>query len=197
MIAIAPALSGGLSHDHALPARLWRNVIRARRHDAVGRDRRHGADAVDLADALGSNTFAAVGHDWGARIAYALAAAAPERVTRIATLSVGWDPARWTRPASSRPAGIGTSGSWRRSAAPGCVRERGKAFARYQWETWRPPHWFDDTAFETTAKSFENRDWPAITLHSYRVRRGEAEPDRRYSELDARVRRCAPSAHPL
>jgi pimeloyl-ACP methyl ester carboxylesterase len=31
-------------------------------------------DTLDLADALKLNTFAVVGHDWGARIAYVLAA---------------------------------------------------------------------------------------------------------------------------
>jgi pimeloyl-ACP methyl ester carboxylesterase len=68
------------------------------------------------------------------------------------------------------------------------VRKQSKAFARHQWETWGPPRWFSDVAFETTAASFENPDWPEITLHSYRVRWGEAEPDPRYSALDARVK---------
>jgi len=49
-------------------------------------------DALDLADALNLKTFAVVGHDWGARIAYALAILAPERVERIVAMSVGWQP---------------------------------------------------------------------------------------------------------
>jgi hypothetical protein len=58
------------------------------------------------------------------------------------------------------------------------VRRDRKAFARIQWETWAPRGWFDEGEFEITAKSFENPDWPDITLHSYRVRWGEADKDR-------------------
>jgi pimeloyl-ACP methyl ester carboxylesterase len=41
-------------------------------------------DAIDLADALDLERFAVVGHDWGARIAYTLAARFPKRVTAVA-----------------------------------------------------------------------------------------------------------------
>jgi pimeloyl-ACP methyl ester carboxylesterase len=41
-------------------------------------------DAIDLAAQLGLDRFAVVGHDWGARTAYTLAALFPQRVTRIA-----------------------------------------------------------------------------------------------------------------
>jgi pimeloyl-ACP methyl ester carboxylesterase len=37
-------------------------------------------DAVDLAGGLGLEQFAVIGHDWGARVAYALAALCPERI---------------------------------------------------------------------------------------------------------------------
>ncbi len=45
-------------------------------------------DAIDLADALGIHTFAVVGHDWGARAAYMLAALFPDRVTSIAGIAL-------------------------------------------------------------------------------------------------------------
>ena len=41
--------------------------------------------------------------------------------------------------------------------------------------------------FATTAKSFENPDWPDVTVHSYRVRWGEAEKDPRYAKLDVQA----------
>src|ERR1700721_3065156 len=44
-------------------------------------------DAVDLADALNLKSFAVVGHDWGARVAYTLAALFPERGIAIAALA--------------------------------------------------------------------------------------------------------------
>lgn len=49
-------------------------------------------DAIDLADALGLRDFAVLGHDWGARTAYILAALFPARVTRIAAASVSFQP---------------------------------------------------------------------------------------------------------
>jgi pimeloyl-ACP methyl ester carboxylesterase len=47
-------------------------------------------DAIDLADALNLGKFAVIGHDWGARIAYALAIAISQRVSRVVTIAVGW-----------------------------------------------------------------------------------------------------------
>jgi len=49
-------------------------------------------DAIDLADALDLERFAVVGHDWGARIAYTLAALFPERVTAVAAMALGYQP---------------------------------------------------------------------------------------------------------
>jgi pimeloyl-ACP methyl ester carboxylesterase len=47
------------------------------------------ADAIALLDALGIERAHVVGHDFGAAVAWALAASAPERVQRLAVLSVG------------------------------------------------------------------------------------------------------------
>jgi pimeloyl-ACP methyl ester carboxylesterase len=49
-------------------------------------------DTINLADALGLDRFAVVGHDWGARIGYTLAALFPERVTSVAALALGYQP---------------------------------------------------------------------------------------------------------
>ncbi|HLI72351.1 MAG TPA: alpha/beta fold hydrolase [Acidimicrobiales bacterium] len=46
------------------------------------------ADVLALADQAGSPTFDVVGHDWGAVIAWQLAAAHPERVRTLTVLSV-------------------------------------------------------------------------------------------------------------
>src|SRR5262249_16325165 len=47
--------------------------------------------------------------------------------------------------------------------------------------------WFDEAEFEATAKSFENPDWLAITLHGYRSRWRDEPVDPRYDALRARV----------
>jgi len=48
------------------------------------------ADAVGLLDALGIERAHVVGHDWGAVVAWGVAALRPERVDRLAVLSVGF-----------------------------------------------------------------------------------------------------------
>src|SRR5258705_331652 len=49
-------------------------------------------DAMELTDALGIDNFAVLGHDWGAREAYILAALFPERVMAIAALALAYQP---------------------------------------------------------------------------------------------------------
>ena len=143
-------------------------------------------DVLEFADALEFKRFAVVGHDWGARIAYLLASVFPERVSRIAALSVGWQPGEFVTPPLEQARLFWYQ--WFMATGQGAesVRRDGKAFARFQWETWSPPGWFADDAFNATASSFENPDWSEITLHSYRVRWGEAKPDPRYAELERR-----------
>ena len=145
-------------------------------------------DVIDLADALKFKTFAVVGHDWGARIAYVLASVLPERVTRACAMSVGWQPGDLPTPDLEQARKYWYQ--WFMSTERGAeaVRRDRKAFARIQWETWAPKGWFSEEEFETTARSFENPDWPAVTVHSYSVRWGEADKDPRYSHIDARAR---------
>jgi pimeloyl-ACP methyl ester carboxylesterase len=144
-------------------------------------------DALDLADVLDLKTFSVVGHDWGARIAYVLAAVFPDRVTRIAALSVGWQPGELATPSLEQVRLYWYQWFMATQSGKETVRRDPKAFARIQWETWAPQGWFSDMEFATTAKSFENVDWPAITLHSYTVRWGEADKDPHYADLDRRA----------
>jgi pimeloyl-ACP methyl ester carboxylesterase len=144
-------------------------------------------DALDLADALGLKTFAVVGHDWGARIAYVLAIVAPERVTRIAALSVGWQPGELPTPNFEQARKYWYQWFMATERGDQAVRKDAKGFARAQWDTWTPQGWFSDAEFEATARSFENPDWADVTVHSYRVRWAEADKDPRYAALDAKA----------
>ena len=145
-------------------------------------------DGLELADALGLERFAIVGHDWGARIAYFLAAVEPTRVSRMVTLSLGWDPGKLRTPAPEQARRFWYQWFMATERGAAVVRTDGIAFARFQWDSWSPPGWFDEATFRTTARSFENPDWTDITLHSYRVRWEEAEPDPQFAELEHRQR---------
>ena len=145
-------------------------------------------DALDFADALRIDRFRIVGHDWGARIAYFLASLVPARVERMVTISLGWDPGPLMTPSLSQARNFWYQWFMATERGAEIVRTDGTAFARFQWTTWSPPGWFDEPDFAVTARSFQNPDWPAITLHSYRVRWGAAEPDPQYAEIERRQR---------
>ena len=145
-------------------------------------------DAVALLDALGIDRFAVAGHDWGSNIAEALAAGWPDRVRGIAMLS-----------SPSRLGGAPTPDfaqarrywyHWFQATERGAeaVRRDPHGFARAMWTDWSPPGWFDDDTFRRVAASFDNPDWVAVTLHSYRVRWDEAGSDPRGAWLENRVR---------
>jgi pimeloyl-ACP methyl ester carboxylesterase len=140
-------------------------------------------DLIDLADLLDIDRFAVVGHDWGARIAYLLGSVFPERIVCIAALSLGWQPGPLATPRFEQAQAFWYQWFLATDRGADAVRNKGKEFARFQWETWSPPGWFDANLFDQVSQSFENPDWPEITIHSYRVRWGEANPDPRYAEL--------------
>ncbi|WNL45653.1 alpha/beta hydrolase [Dyella sp. BiH032] len=154
-----------------------------------GRTEALAQDAIDLMDSLNIERFSVIGHDWGARVAYALAALIPHRLLSIAAISLAYAP----RGAFVVPAFQQSRAWWYQwfmSVDKGAeaVAKDPNAFAKMQWETWSPPGWFDEAEFKATARSFENPDWLAITLNGYRSRwRDDEERDARYAELSRRV----------
>jgi pimeloyl-ACP methyl ester carboxylesterase len=146
-------------------------------------------DAIDLADALGLDRFAVVGHDWGARAAHILAALFPERLTSIATLGLGYSPGG-AFPTPSFAQSRRWWYQWFMATDRGAeaVAEDPKGFARIQWETWSPGGWFDDAEFDATAQAFDNPDFVAVTLNAYRGRWKVEPADERCAPLRERLR---------
>ncbi|MFM0519412.1 MULTISPECIES: alpha/beta fold hydrolase [Caballeronia] len=146
-------------------------------------------DAVDLADALGIAQFDVVGHDWGARAAYTIAALFPDRVRRMAALALAYQPRGvFELPDFSQARRFWYQWFMSLDGGPDAVAADPKGFARIQWETWSPPGWFDEIEFTATARAFENPDWVPITLNAYRRRwRGDQPSDPALAELYARL----------
>lgn len=145
-------------------------------------------DMIALLDALGIERFTAIGHDWGANTVEALAVGWPERVERLAMLA-----------SPPRLGGAPTPPFWhaqrewyhwfmatKRGAQ--AVRDDRRGFARTHWENWSPEGWFDETTFDAVAGSWDNPDWVDVTIHSYRARWDEAEPDPRSAWLEDEVK---------
>lgn len=144
-------------------------------------------DAIALMDGLGIDRFSVVGHDWGSNIAEALAVGWPDRVQRMALLA-----------SPPRLGGAKTSPFWHAQLqwyhwfmaterGAEAVAKDPKGFAHIHWTNWSPDGWFDEATFNAVAKSFENPDWVPVTLHSYRARWEEAEPDPRSQWLETRI----------
>ncbi len=150
-------------------------------------------DALDLLDSLEVQRCAVVGHDWGARVAYTLAALTPERLTAIAALSLAFQPSgRFTLPDFSQARLFWYQWFMMLDQGAEAVRADPVGFARIQWDTWSPPGWFRAGEFEQTARSFQTPDWAEITLSGYRSRwrtQGPEEQhhDRRYDGLQQRL----------
>ncbi|GAC1523525.1 MAG: alpha/beta hydrolase [Vulcanimicrobiaceae bacterium] len=133
-------------------------------------------DVVDLLDALGIERCTLVGHDWGARAAYGAAVLAPERVSALVALSVGYGTnvpgqtmsyeqmhAYWYQWYFATPRGAAT------------LADDRAAFCRHLWRVWSPTWTVPAGEYERTARAFENPDFTSIALHSYRHRWGFAE----------------------
>jgi pimeloyl-ACP methyl ester carboxylesterase len=147
-------------------------------------------DAIDLADGLGLREFAVVGHDWGARTAYTLAALAPERITSISALALAYQPrGEFTMPAFGQARAFWYQWLMYVDAGVDAIRHDPIGFARIQWDTWSPPGWFGEDEFARTALSFTNPDWVDVTRSAYCARFRSDEPrDPRYDPHRARLR---------
>jgi pimeloyl-ACP methyl ester carboxylesterase len=145
-------------------------------------------DALDLMEKLGTERFSVIGHDWGARTAYTLAALVPERLDSIAALSLAYSP-RSSFPVPPFKQSRAWWYQWFMSVDSGAdaIKEDPIGFARLQWETWSPPGWFSEEEFTRVAHSFENNDWLPITFNSYRARWRKEPRDPRYDDLRQQV----------
>jgi pimeloyl-ACP methyl ester carboxylesterase len=86
-----------------------------------------------------------VGHDWGARAAYGLAALFPERVTTVSALPLAFQPhAIFEIPSFEQSRRFWYQWFLCLDGGAAKVAQNPKGFARLQWETWSPPDWMDE-----------------------------------------------------
>jgi pimeloyl-ACP methyl ester carboxylesterase len=93
-------------------------------------------DVIDLMNTAGAGTATVIGHDWGALIAYGVAAVAPERVTRIVALGLA-HPATVPRSLTLTWAGRHFI-RLKLPAADGAVRRRDFAYLERLFRRWSP-----------------------------------------------------------
>lgn len=137
-------------------------------------------DAFDLMDALGIDRFHVVGHDWGGRATYHMAAMQPGRLLSASVLAIGYAPrGRFEVPSYAQSTRWWYQWFMTADAGAAKVRKDPIGFARWQWDTWGPTEWISEEAFAVAARAFGNPDWVDITLHGYQSRwkRVPMDPD--------------------
>jgi pimeloyl-ACP methyl ester carboxylesterase len=149
-----------------------------------------GNDLHELMDALHIERAVLAGYDWGGRAACVVAALWPERVQSLVTVN-GYmiqdlpNSARPQAPAQEQRFWYQWYFQTERGRA-GLEADR-RAFCRRLWELWSP-HWtFDEATFARSAAAFDNPDFVAVTIHSYRHRYGNAPDDPALADIERRL----------
>src|SRR5262245_35373231 len=132
-------------------------------------------DLLALMDALAIPNAVLAGYDWGGRAACIVAALWPERARGLVT---GGGYNVHNVPGAMEPmAPEDEHRLWYQYYFHG---ERGRAglernrhaLCKLLWRLWSPNWTFDDATYDRTAASFDNPDFVAVVIHSYRVRYG-------------------------
>jgi pimeloyl-ACP methyl ester carboxylesterase len=149
-----------------------------------------GNDLRELMDALAVERAVLAGYDWGGRGACIVAALWPERVRGLLTvnayniLNVA-GAARPLPPAQELRLWYQWYFQTERGRA-GLTANR-RPLCRLLWELWSPHFAFDDATFARTAASFDNPDFVAVTIQSYRHRYANAPGDPALEEIERRL----------
>ena len=147
-------------------------------------------DLLALMDALGIARAVLAGYDWGGRAACIVAALWPERVRGLVT-GGGYniqDIAGAARPQAPE----NEHRYWYQYYFHG---ERGRTgleqnrreLCRLLWKLWSPNWPFDEATYERTAASFDNPDFVAVVIHSYRHRFGLVPGDPIVDDIEERL----------
>ena len=67
------------------------------------------------------------------------------------------------------------------------LEQNRRDLCRLLWEEWSPTWRFDSATFDRTAPSFDNPDFVAVVIHSYRHRHGNAPGDGRLDAIEQRL----------
>ena len=149
-----------------------------------------GNDLRELLDALGIERAVLAGYDWGGRAACVVAALWPERVRGLVTGN-GYNIQNIA--ASVKPVAPEQEHRFwyqyyfHTERGRAGLEQNRRALCRYIWQIWSPDWAFDDATYEKSAVSFDNPDFVAVTIQSYRHRFGYAAGDPALEPIEQRL----------
>lgn len=144
-------------------------------------------DVIDFANVLRLERFALAGFDWGNRAACIVSIIAPERV--IGQVSIGGYSVQNTM-SRGQPMGARQAAQfwymWYFNTEQGAAALQANRhdIIRYLWDTWSPQWRYTDEAYAKSAPSFDNPDFVAVAVHSYRHRLLNAAGEPRFLEME-------------
>jgi pimeloyl-ACP methyl ester carboxylesterase len=147
-------------------------------------------DVLDFADALEIDRFAMAGFDWGNRAACIVSILAPERV--IGQVSMGGYSVQNTLARGAPMAARQAAQFWymwylNTEQGAAALEANRHDFIRYLWDTWSPQWQYTDEVYARSAPSFDNPDFVAVAVHSYRHRLMNAPGEPRFVEMERRL----------
>jgi pimeloyl-ACP methyl ester carboxylesterase len=149
-----------------------------------------GSDLRELMDALSVDRAVLAGYDWGGRAACIVAAFWPERVRGLVTVN-GYniqDIAGSVKPvAPAQEHRFWYQYYFHTERGRAGLEQNRRTLCRYIWSIWSPNWNFDDSTFERSAVSFDNPDFVAVTIQSYRHRFGYASGDPALEAVEKRL----------
>lgn len=139
-----------------------------------------GNDLRELMDALAIDRALLAGYDWGGRAACIVAALWPDRAIGLVSgncYNVQNIPASMKPAAPAQEHRLWYQYYFHNERGRAGLTANRRELARLLWTLWSPPWDFDTAEFERTAASFDNPDFVAVTIQSYRHRYRLAEGD--------------------
>jgi pimeloyl-ACP methyl ester carboxylesterase len=147
-------------------------------------------DLLALMDALAIPGAVLAGYDWGGRAACIAAALWPGRVLGLVSC-VGYniqDIAGSGKPAApEQEARYWYQYYFHGERGRTGLEQNRRALCKLLWKQWSPLWQFDDATYDRSAEAFDNPDFVAIVIHSYRHRYGLVPGDPAVEETERRL----------
>ena len=158
-----------------------------------------GHDLLALMDALGIERGVVAGYDWGGRAACIVAALWPERVRGLVS-GGGYniqDIAGALKPQTpERELALWYQYYFHSERGRAGLEAHRYELGKLLWRLWSPSWRFDEATYARTAASFENPDFVAVVIHSYRHRFALVPGDPTVEDTERRLATLPPITVP-
>jgi pimeloyl-ACP methyl ester carboxylesterase len=150
-------------------------------------------------DALGIQNAVLAGYDWGGRAACIVAALWPERVRGLVS-GCGYNiqdiPSSIEPQAPEQEVRLWYQYYFQSERGRAGLEQNRDELCKLLWRLWSPNWHFDEATYRRTAASFNNPDFVAVVLHSYRHRFGLVPGDPAVEHTERRLTAQPPIAVP-